>query len=172
MPEPITELLEAMRALRRRAEVLNQTVVEDHRPYLNQHFSGTFFRLPSRPPKAEKGVNVTPTCTAFMSLALCYGFDKVYSGIETKTPVQIILDAENQVLAALWDTGGLRANNGFTTTLVLRSAGHLYRAGYLTEANLSSLKRGVEDPITEKSRDGMDVALPAYRQYAHQDLHP
>src|SRR3989337_702588 len=127
MPENIANLLQEMRELRRKADALNQLVVADHRPYLNPHFPGTFFRLPSKPPEKEDGVNVTPTCTAFMSLALCGKFEEVLSLSKTDELRAALLNAQKELLGAPWDTGSLRPNNAFTTTLVLRAAGYLYR---------------------------------------------
>jgi hypothetical protein len=139
-----------MREVRRKADALNQSVADDHQPYRNAHFKGTYFRLPSKPPQEFDGVNVTPTCTAFMSLTLCGRFDE---------RAQVLLPAESWLLDAPWDTGKLPHNNAFTTTLILRSTGYLYRSGYLSDSELRSLRR-------TRSDLGSDQTLPpSYRRY-------
>ena len=63
---PDRTLLDQLRELRRKAEEINRTVVDDYRPFLNPIDKTTFFRCPTAPP-ASPEPNITPTCTAFMA---------------------------------------------------------------------------------------------------------
>ena len=60
-------LLQRLRELRRKAEQMNRTVIDDYRPFLNPVDKTTFFRCPTAPP-VDAEPNITPTCTAFMAL--------------------------------------------------------------------------------------------------------
>lgn len=64
------DLLTSMRQLRTRAEHICRTVVEDYRPFVDPRYPAFFFRLPSSPPSGSKPVSITPTLTAWMSLAM------------------------------------------------------------------------------------------------------
>ena len=66
---PDRTLLDQLRELRRKAEEINRTVVDDYRPFLNPIDKTTFFRCPTAPP-ASPEPNITPTCTAFMAIGL------------------------------------------------------------------------------------------------------
>lgn len=156
MLENAEELLAAMRELRRKAVALNRTVADDHRPFFNPHDKRTFFRLPSKPPDKADGVNVTPTCTALMALAVCDSFKDVYS---PQDPTAELDAAMKELLAAPWDTAKLRANNSFTTTLVLRTGGLLHRAGQLTDGALETLKRTHKD-IESQKESKAEVEIP------------
>ncbi len=159
-------LLKRMRELRRKAEWLNRTLVEDYCAFLNPADRLTFLRLPTIL-KEGKDVGVTPTCTALMALALsksCADFyrpksrralpdaiapglsdqelqERVDFGLTKKDLSAIMKAAITSLLDAEWDTGRLVANNAFTASLVLRAAGVLLRGGYIRKDELTSLKR-------------------------------
>jgi hypothetical protein len=161
-------LLKRMRELRRKAEWLNQTVVEDHRVFLKRANRLTFFRRLSEPKTA---VGVSPTCTALMALALSKSYANFYKpksmadlpdavasglsdsevqeraafGLPKEDLSKLMKAAIGSLLNAEWDTGALDANNAFTTSLVLRAAGFVLRAGYIAKHELVSLKRACRD---------------------------
>ena len=175
MPEKT--LLERLRELRRKAEEMNRTVIDDYRPFLNPVDKTTFFRCPSAPPKpAEVEPNITPTCTAFMALGLTDSVKNFYRprsaddlpkvlksqlsaaqiserlevGFSSDEISMVLGDAMGRILRSKWDTAGLDANNAFTTALVLRTAGILARARLLDPSALRTLKRDWKDVRAEK----------------------
>ena len=72
-----------------------------------------------------------------MSLALTSKFDYVYqkdSAKLTKNELNTrIVDAFQKILSARWSSSGLKENNSFTTTLVLRALGYLVQMGVIPE---------------------------------------
>jgi len=162
-----SRLLQQMRELRGNAARMNQTLVRDHGPFLNPYDNLTFFRLPSRPPENRKDLGVTPTCTAFMALALSGQWDDFYSSAADNRG-HARKEAKSGVVALLgtnWETAKLDPNNAFTTSLVLRASGMLHNARHLTRNDLNTLLRTQKDEeINPKTGKKRKIADP-YRQF-------
>jgi hypothetical protein len=135
------DLLAAMREVRSRAEVLGRTLVEDYQPFMNPIDNVTFYRLPSNPPKGPNDIGVTPTCTAFMTLALTGALSSFYGRISEDALHTKVKDAIKSLMESPWQTGRLEQNNAFTTVLMLRAGGMLFKAGFLKAADTRALKR-------------------------------
>lgn len=146
-------LLKRMRDLRGRAELLNRTLVEDYRPFLNPNDKTTFFRLPSKPPSGPDDIGVSTTCTALMALAMSGAFQSFYGPSSTDELKKKILSGMQSLLATKWETGGLEPNNTFSCAIVLRSSGMLFKAGFIDDSELGELKRTCTDtPKTKPAR--------------------
>src|SRR5262249_17327794 len=142
------ELLDAMRALRLRAQQLNRTVVEDYDAFRNPFAPDTFYRLPSKQPENKGDIGITPTCTAYMALALTGSLRKLF---DTKTDSELRGRLERgieHVLSQDWPTAGLKQNNAFTTSLILRSVSTLMQTG-LVEKRILDAQRSVRDREAE-----------------------
>ena len=147
------DLLKRMRDIRGRAELLNDTLVKDYRPFLNPSHEATFFRLPSKPPSGSENIGVATTCTAFMALAMSQAFPSFYPLSSTDELRKKILSGMQTLLATKWETGGLEPNNTFTCAIVLRSSGMLFKAGFIDDSELGELKRTCTDtPKGEAAR--------------------
>ncbi len=153
------DLLTAMRAVRSRAEVLGRRLVDDHRPFLNPLDGVTFYRLPSKPPEADDP-KVSPTCTAFMALALAGAMSSLYKPTSGDALRAKIKGAIERLLKSPWDTGKLEPNNAFTTVLMLRTGGILFKSGLLTTADLRALSRRNQNPKPTKS----NPKVPKFRK--------
>jgi hypothetical protein len=163
--------LHRLRELRLKAESLSNTLVDDYRPFRSPFDKTTFFRLPTKPSKKASEIGVTPTCTAFMTLALTNSLGAVYCpqdehdvakvfsriwkhddirykkefGLGSADVHEIVKSGVVSLLKAPWDTGKLDANNAFTSSLVLRSTGLLRHVGVLRDADITGMKRKRSD---------------------------
>ncbi len=128
--------LQTLRDLRRKAEELSNNVASDHKLFEHPQEPHFYFRLPSAPPQKDV-VNVTPTCTAWMSLAMSQCLTK-------HEDREVIKAGFQRLLAEHWDTGGLDENNAFTVAVFARCAAYLKSFGVVEETTLE-LTRPVED---------------------------
>ena len=175
---PDKTLLQQLRELRRKAEEMNRTLVNDYRPFLNPVDKTTFFRCPTDPPKpADVDPNITPTCTAFMALGLTDRLKTIYrprsaddfpkvlksrlssaemterleGGFSSPEVSTFLGDAMGRILRSKWETAGLDPNNAFTTSLVLRAAGILRVPDCSTQA-IYRLSGEIGKTLTEPAR--------------------
>jgi len=111
--------LERLRELRRRADVLLQTLVTDLTPFRHESAQHGFLRTPESQSIAGD-VNVTTSCSCLMALALTGKLSRFYAD-DPDTPATVF----RNVVSAPWMSSGLAENNAFTTTLVLRTLGFL-----------------------------------------------
>lgn len=147
------DFLKEMRAIRRRAELLSRTLVDDYRPFVSPANNVTFFRLPTRSPTSPSDANSTPTCTALMSLCLGGALAHLYGKDANDRAKQ----AFQFVLADSWTTARLKQNNAFTAALAVRAAGVLAGSGVVDMGSLDSFCRSHDDidngsAITDDSR--------------------
>jgi hypothetical protein len=105
------------RALRERAEHLVKHLKDDLAPFWRADRE-TFFRTPASTP-AKSEVNVTTTCSCVMALALTGGFEAFFKN--DKMAEALV----KKLVGAPWMSSGLRLNNAFTTSLVIRAIGFL-----------------------------------------------
>jgi len=112
--------LKRLRDLRRRSEVLLNTLASDLNPFRHQELVNGFRRKPDSPSSPDD-VNVTTTCSCLMALAISDKLKDFYGTSYKDIVVQIL----QKVVEAPWMSSGLSENNAFTTTLLLRLFGCL-----------------------------------------------
>lgn len=125
--------LRRLRDLRGRAVVLQENILADLEPFVNQ--DGTFRRKPDSP-VLDQDINVTTTCSSLMALALTKKFERFY-GVGKSEVEKKSTSIFRRIAAAPWMSSGLAANNAFTTTLVLRTLGFLVSEELAGNANES-----------------------------------
>ncbi len=124
--------VDRLRALRARAQALNDRFVEDLKPFLRS--DNTFFRLPEQDPA---GISVTTTCTCLMAaVLLADGLKNLYE----KPAGEKAKEAFEKVANSEWCSSGLEPDNNFTRILALRAAGFLRHGNVLADADLGSIK--------------------------------
>ncbi len=121
-----------LRALRARAQALNDRFLEDLGPFLKAN--GTFARLPDG--KDANDVSVTTTCTCLMAAVLTGDLDRLYA----KPAAENAKAAFEQIAHAEWCSSGLSADNNFTRLLVLRAAGLLKSGSLLTVTDIGNIR--------------------------------
>lgn len=125
--------LARMRALRRRAEELLKTLVDDLKPFRHGTLRNGYRRRPDSPSPSDD-VNVTTTCSCMMALALAGRLEDLYGDTWKKD----VADTLSVIIDAPWMSSGLQENNAFTSTLVLRLVGFVRNSG---GADPASVKR-------------------------------
>lgn len=133
----MSEFIDRLRTLRRKAKELNSFLTEDLRPFSAKTENNTFVRLPTSKLKKQKDVNVTTSCTAFMALALTNLLGKFYS-VKTANEIQSIFKS---VVEAEWKSSELDEGNAFTSALVLRTAGILSKHKVVERKELLELNK-------------------------------
>jgi hypothetical protein len=129
--------LERLRTLRRRAEVLLQTLVADLTPFRHESIEQGFLRTPDSQ-SIPNDVNVTTSCSCLMALALTGNTRQFFEDDPEGTAQAIFW----KLFDAPWMSSGLAENNAFTTTLVLRTLGFLVEEGTLRRPDmLAATKR-------------------------------
>ncbi|MEO8591969.1 MAG: ATP-binding protein [Candidatus Solibacter sp.] len=146
--------LTRLRQLKRRAETLLGTLVDDLKPFKHKEDAHGFRRTPESKSLLDD-VNVTTTCSCLMSLALSGKLAKFY-GKNYKEPVKKIFD---RLLGAPWMSSGLAENNAFTTSLSLRLLGFLVKEGVLSSHEAKSLR---------KDRWETDIEFVAFDSFARR----
>jgi hypothetical protein len=129
--------LTRLRQLKRRAETLLGTLVDDLKPFKHGVDDAHGFRRTPESKSVEDDVNVTTTCSCLMSLALSGRLSKVY-GKKYEEPLKEILD---RLLRAPWMSSGLGENNAFTTSLMLRLIGFLVKEGVISSHDAKLLQK-------------------------------
>jgi hypothetical protein len=128
--------LTRLRQLKRRAETLLGTLVDDLKPFRHAFDAHGFRRTPESK-SVQDDVNVTTTCSCLMALALSGKLAKVY-GKKYKEPVRQMFE---RLLRAPWMSSGLAENNAFTTSLSLRLFGFLVKDGVMSSADVKLLHK-------------------------------
>jgi hypothetical protein len=170
------DILHKMRSLRLRAELLNETLIDDYRPFLNEHDQCTFFRLPSNPAKTIDDVGVTATCTAMMALAHANKLDKFYDAKKTEDIDKVLTTVLNQLVSNCdWTTARLEQNNAFTTSLVLRATATLEDRRRITSTALDKKRRTKMhersfDTATSKWIDGLSIDKSSARHISKNNV--
>ncbi|MCH7726564.1 MAG: AAA family ATPase [Planctomycetes bacterium] len=171
---PDEQHLKKMRQLRKRVMELNSNVVRDLRVFLNPYDTGTFERLPTKPPDDKDDIGVTVTCTCLMTAALTHSVGEIYA-IKREQVAETLTSAFDRLLAFRWASSQLAENNAFTSALILRTVGVLCRTGYVNQEEWSSKTRTrpedvLQDGTETELRNGKKVKVPDVRQYHDLDL--
>ncbi len=165
-------LINKLRVLRKRAQDLHASLIEDLRPFRQPN--GTFRVLPSQP--KDKGISVTTTCSVLMALVAGNQLDELYG----KLRAHQILPVFRKVVATKWKSSGLEPDNPFTTSLVLRAAGFLKRDDVIDEpSNLrhekQTLARIAKKLASRVPEEGLSVqqypAKPAVGYWFVEGVH-
>lgn len=152
MPNSEFQLLDLLRKLRHRARNSHASLVDDYKPFCPAK-DYNFVRLPSttKPSSATMKstikISVTPSCTAWMALALNASPQRAFTEVISASSFDksSVLSAVHRILKEDWDTGGLDQNNPFTTSIVLRSIGSLLKHGIVERSDVDLMKREKED---------------------------
>jgi hypothetical protein len=119
------ELVQQLRMLRKKASVLNVTLIEDLKPFFEPRHL-VFRRLPV---DSDVQGNVTNTCSCIMSLATA---DNLIEFFKQALPTKSDDTARNNIVRLFqkaveneWTSSGLPDDNAFTSLIVLRTAGLL-----------------------------------------------
>lgn len=115
------ETVDRLRELRRRADALKKTARHDLEMFHHAIDRVTFRRLPSSE-SILNDVGVTTSCSCLMALAV--------APEASRSDIQKALEL---VFRARWESSGLEVDNGFTTAIVMRTAGILRRHGLLPD---------------------------------------
>lgn len=134
--------LERLRGLRRRAEVLLSTLVQDLEPFRHKTRKNGFVRKPDSDSDPDD-VNVTTSCSCVMALALTDKFKELYSDCSNTIASEIF----QELVKAPWMSSGLSENNAFTTTLGPRTFGFLVGANILKPEQASIITRTWEPQL-------------------------
>jgi len=141
MTQQVSDLINRLRSIRTEANRLRASLIGDLGAF--QKKDHTFFTLPN---SKRDGISVATTCTAVMALL---GSDRSFllfrEGDEdedtSKQEVkQRIKKLFTSVVEASWRSSDLEDLNAFTTSMVIRAAGFLVRAGILSSAEAYNLK--------------------------------
>src|SRR6266705_1140891 len=122
------ELTEKLRALRRKAHSLGQSLSEDLLRFLHRD-KVTFRRLPTSP-SLDGDVNPTTTCTALMTLSVAGSITHFYDFLQSAAK-DAPSRAYSAVLSSKWESSGLPEDNVFTAAMVLRAGAFLASLGVL-----------------------------------------
>ena len=168
------DLLSKMRMLRRRCDLLKQSLVDDYRPFLSRHDETTFFRLPTKPSPDQNDIGVTPTCTALMALCIGNRLSDFYGtgALQKRRLTQVV----RKLVRSDWTTASLKQNNAFTTALVLRATAMLTHQKYIESELLRSVRRTKDrerhfDPLAGKWRQGKPIVRDPARTMSNKSLH-
>lgn len=153
MSDDDIQFLQAMRDLRRRAQQLNSSVVDDLDVFRHPDDQITFMRLPTVPPDGPDDIGVTVTCTGLMTLATTGTFRKYYDRhklTKGKSKNEIVEEVFKHFLEFPWTSSKLPENNAFTVALVLRAAGVLCQELLVSVESLVALERSWPDKELDK----------------------
>jgi hypothetical protein len=146
---PARELVGRLRQLRSDARRLHSSSVEDLAPF--QKKDKTFSTWPG---SIDPPISVATTSTALMALI---GSGEQGMLFSDSFPIGNVYRA---VVAAVWQTSGLKDLNAFTTALVVRAAGFLVRGGITADkavARLKHSKQSLEEIVRARANLGTDA---------------
>jgi hypothetical protein len=120
--------IQHLRVLRKKAALLNATLLADLKPFFEPNFL-VFRRLPPGDPDSDVKGNVTNTCSCLMSLATADKLiDFFKDALDTKSDdvaKKRITKLFRSAVESEWTSSGLPDDNAFTSLIVLRTAGLL-----------------------------------------------
>ena len=128
--------LQRLRKLRSRAEDLLATLTWDLKPFRSKDEKYGFRRTPEKP-QDPGDVNVTTTCSCLMGLAHSRKLEEFYKKKSSVILPQIL----DNMMKVAWKSSGLKENNAFTTSLVIRLCGSLVESKHLSLDEVRALKK-------------------------------
>jgi len=128
--------LQRLRQLRSRADDLLSTLIADLQPFRSKDEKFGFRRTPEKPQEVGD-LNVTTTCSCLMGLADSRKVEEFY---KQKPSIILPLILAN-MMKVKWESSGLKENNAFTTSLVIRLCGFLIDSKQLLEDEINKLQK-------------------------------
>lgn len=124
----MTDLISRLRSLRKRAQNLNVTILRDLSPFLGPEL---FRRLPD----SDEIGNSTTTCSCLMALAdsgePLKSFKELFNEEDDENAKERtqkrITDVFKKIVGGPWTSSGLLDGNAFSSLLILRTAGLLFK---------------------------------------------